>query len=181
MAIDQIVSDDEELVDPSSEDVGGAVHVSYRAVDNVVDPKRYRLIFRDYKFKRSKVKKTIGAGLMFSFDKDRHPDLENRKMFQDYWLAEGATFGLKNFLVAANINPEMFREEEVIDPETGAIKMAGDGRPLTRCVYSVKDQLDSVAGASVYADIETEEYEGTAADGVTKELRKKSVIAKFVK
>lgn len=160
--IEEEIEDVQEITD---------IHVSLVQRDNIVEEGRYRLYFRDKKLVQAK-SGNQGAQLTFAFDADRHPQYEKRTQRHTFYFTENAMWRYTKFLVACKINPEMLREEE-----TGEVV---NGKPVTKCVYSVNQQLESIIGAAVYGDIANEEYTRKAlVDGFPDEVHKVSKIVDF--
>lgn len=159
------VNPDQTVVD----DIG-EIYVSYKAQKNTVPPARYKMLFSKFEFVRSKEKGTPGVNIQLSFDPVTHEDYKNRVVYESFWFAPGAMYLLQTFLVALKINPELLREVP-----TG--NTLPDGSPEVRCEHTIREQIQSVYGGSVYCDLIETDYEGVAADGVSKEKRYKNEVA----
>lgn len=158
----------------------GPIHVSLKQADNVIDPARYRLLIREWKFTQNEKTGNTGVNITFAFDAQRHEKYAKRTLYETCWLTPEAIFRYNNLLVCAGINLELLREVPLLD-EAGNEQVDEDGNVITQCAHSVKDQMDSIVGAAIFADIQTNEYTAKAADGVTDVKKKNSRIAKFVK
>lgn len=150
--------------------VEGPIHVSFKQVKNTIPPQRVKLLVGNYNFMKAETG-TDGVAVQLKFDPQAHPDWAKRQLNERFWLTPNAINMYLSFIVACGISPEMLREEPVDPPQFNP-----DGSPITACVYSVEDQLKSIFGAAVMADIIEEEYESTAADGVTKEKRWRNTV-----
>lgn len=150
----------------------GPIHVSFKAVKNTAPSAKYKLQVGGYQFVKSVEKGTPGVSVQLKFDPATHKEHEKRTIFERFWFTPNAMNLYLAFLVACKINPELLREVPVEPP-----KFNPDGSPVTRCAYSVDDQLKAVFGAMVYGDVEEEMYEGVAADGVTPENKWRNKVA----
>lgn len=143
----------------------GPIHVSFASVKSTIPSGRYKMIVADKKNIVSTQKGTPGIQIYFAYDKDMYPDYEKRRVSQRFWLTPGAYQMLGQFLVQAGINPEMLREEPIPGQFTP------DGKQLTKCVYSLPEQIGSVIGAVLWIDVIEEEIDGVALDGITPEKK----------
>lgn len=144
--------------------IEGPVHVSFKQVKSTVPEGKYKFLFAGYKLVTSS-KGTQGVQLRLAFDPNAHSEYEKKVVFDNLWFTPEAINMYLSFLVACKINPELLREE----PIPGEFNP--DGSPVTQCVYSTEDQLKAIYGATVYADVTEEDYEGKGADGVTSEKK----------
>lgn len=165
MAVDQPVSDaipespDEQVVTSFE----GPIHVSFKRVKNTAPSAKYKMQIARFDLVTSS-KGTPGARVQLKFDPQLHPGNEKRSVIDRFWFTPEAMNMYLGFLVACKINSELLREEPVDPPQFNP-----DGSPVTHCVYSVEDQLKSIYGGFVYAQVGEEEYDTKAADGVTEE------------
>lgn len=142
------------------------IHVSFKTVKNTVPGNRYMMEFAGYKFITSSEKGTPGVQITLYFNKSRYPDYEKKAVFDRFWFTEGSMNFYLSFIVACGISSEMMREEPIDPPQFDQ-----EGKPITRCVYSVEDQLKSILASSVWVDVIEESYQGVAADSITPETK----------
>jgi hypothetical protein len=157
VAVDQI--ENEQIFE-------GPIHVSFKQVKNTAPAQKYKLLVGNFNFITSSEKGTPGVRVQLKFDPTAHKEHEKRSITDRFWFTPNAMNLYLAFLVACKINTELLREEPVSPPQFNP-----DGSPVTECVYSTEDQLKAIFGASVYANVTEESYEGVAADGVTPEIR----------
>ncbi len=167
IASDQIPQDAETTV----ESFEGPIHVSFKSVKNTVPGgQRYKLIASKYEFVTASTG-TKGVRVSLNYDPILHKEYEKRIQSERFWFTPEAINMYLSFISACGINPEMLREEPVDPPQFNP-----DGTAVTKCVYSVEDQIRSIMGATVWADIIEEQYDGIAADGVTPEKKWRNTV-----
>lgn len=148
----------------------GEIHVSFKAQKNTVPPGRYKMLFSKFEFVLSAEKKTPGVNIQLSFDPQVHEEYKNRVVYESFYFTPGAMNLYLTWLVAMKVNPELLREEP-----TG--NTLPDGSAEMKCAHTLREQVQSVYGGSVYADLIETDYEGKAADGVSTEKKWKNEVA----
>lgn len=167
-AVAPIMDDDQEV---SVGQFEGEVHVSFKSVKNTVPAQRYKLLVGEFQHIVSSVKGTAGVRVSLKYDPIMHSEYEKRTLNERFWITPDSMNIMLGFMLAAGINREMLREEPVQPPQFNP-----DGSAVTKCVYSLDEQLKSLYGAAVYGEVLDEEYDGLAADGVTPEKKWRNTV-----